>query len=120
MFYFKHLALSPWAERKHARLEKMVLDDASVVVAVSPLVQDEFKAMTTTEVELITNGFDEDDFAVKPQRDEYFSITHTGLFASDGNPDILSLLKNAGLTANSKNCSASGLQERPTSKSQNR
>lgn len=23
MFYFKHLALSPWAERKHARLEKM-------------------------------------------------------------------------------------------------
>ena len=89
MFYFKHLALSPWAERKHARLEKMVLDDASVVVAVSPLVQDEFKAMTTTEVELITNGFDEDDFAVKPQRDEYFSITHTGLFASDGNPDIL-------------------------------
>ena len=89
MFYFKHLALSPWAERKHARLEKMVLDDASVVVAVSPLVQDEFKAMTTTEVDLITNGFDEDDFAAKPQRDEYFSITHTGLFASDGNPDIL-------------------------------
>ena len=84
MFYFKHLALSPWAERKHAKLEKLVLDDASVVVAVSPLVQDEFKAMTTTEVELITNGFDEDDFAVKPQRDEYFSITHTGLFASDG------------------------------------
>ena len=89
MFYFKHLALSPWAKRKHARLEKMVLDDASVVVAVSPLVQDEFKAMTTTEVDLITNGFDEDDFAAKPQRDEYFSITHTGLFASDGNPDIL-------------------------------
>ena len=89
MFYFKHLALSPWAQRKHARLEKMVLDDASVVVAVSPLVQDEFKAMTTTEVDLITNGFDEDDFAAKPQRDEYFSITHTGLFASDGNPDIL-------------------------------
>ena len=89
MFYFKHLALSPWAQRKHARLEKMVLDDASVVVAVSPLVQDEFKAMTTTEVDLITNGFDEDDFEAKPQRDEYFSITHTGLFASDGNPDIL-------------------------------
>ena len=89
MFYFKHLALSPWAQRKHTRLEKMVLDDASVVVAVSPLVQDEFKAMTTTEVDLITNGFDEDDFAAKPQRDEYFSITHTGLFASDGNPDIL-------------------------------
>ena len=89
MFYFKHLALSPWAQRKHVRLEKMVLDDASVVVAVSPLVQDEFKAMTTTEVDLITNGFDEDDFAAKPQRDEYFSITHTGLFASDGNPDIL-------------------------------
>lgn len=89
MFYFKHLSLSPWAERKHRKLEKKVLDEASVVVAVSPLVQDEFKTMTSTAVELITNGFDEEDFSAPAKPDGTFSITHTGLFASDGNPETL-------------------------------
>ena len=101
MFYFKHLELSPWAERRHEKLEKGVLDGADVVVAVSPLVQDEFREMTNTPVELITNGFDEDDFdeADKEMRvseeetgsenEELFNIVHTGLFAADGNPLVL-------------------------------
>ena len=89
MFYFKHLCLSSWAERKHCRLEKKVLGNADVVVAVSPLVQDEFKAMTDTPVELITNGFDEDDFDQVVEPDGYFNVTHTGLFAADGNPDVI-------------------------------
>ena len=46
IFYFKHLGLSERTVRKHQRLEQAVLDDASVVVAVSPLVQEEFRAMT--------------------------------------------------------------------------
>lgn len=90
MFYFKHLQLSGWAERKHHELEEKVLDDASVVVAVSPLVQKEFSSMTATPIELITNGFDESDFEdALVEQDEYFNIVHTGLFASDGNPEIL-------------------------------
>lgn len=89
MFYFKHLNLTSRAERKYHRLEKSVIDAATRVVAVSPLVQDEFKSMTDTPVELITNGFDEEDFRKDVERDEYFNITHTGLFASDGNPEIL-------------------------------
>ena len=89
MFYFKHLCLSAWAGRKHRLLEKKVLDNADVVVAVSPLVQDEFKAMTDTPVELITNGFDEDDFDQVVEPDGYFNVTHTGLFAADGNPDVI-------------------------------
>ena len=51
--------------------------------------------MTQTPVELITNGFDECDFPSGryveadggPDRD--FVITHTGLFAADGNPTML-------------------------------
>ena len=89
MFYFKHLCLCKWAEKKHHRLEQEVLDDATVVVAVSPLVQEEFQAMTDTPVELITNGFDDDDFDQVVEPDGYFNITHTGLFASDGNPEVL-------------------------------
>lgn len=89
MFYFKHLGLSPWAEKRHRYLEQTVLDSADVIVAVSPLVQEEFQAMTGTPVELITNGFDEEDFAQVVEPDGYFNITHTGLFASDGNPEVI-------------------------------
>ena len=95
IFYFKHLSMTPATERWHKKMEKMVLDEASAVVAVSPLVQQEFQAMTDTPVELITNGFDECDFSFEPCTEAYggasqeFTITHTGLFAADGNPTVL-------------------------------
>ena len=95
IFYFKHLSMTPATERWHKKMEKMVLDEASAVVAVSPLVQQEFQAMTDTPVELITNGFDECDFSSEPCTEAYggasqeFTITHTGLFAADGNPTVL-------------------------------
>ena len=117
IFYFKHLSMTRATERWHRRMEKRVLDEASVVVAVSPLVQQEFQNMTQTPVELITNGFDECDFEqgapdqsglshpdpdqatnIDPDQksrlaaggpDKDFVITHTGLFAADGNPTTL-------------------------------
>ena len=95
IFYFKHLSMTHATERWHKRMEKKVLDDASVVVAVSPLVQQEFQQMTQTPVELITNGFDECDFSsercceAEGGPDREFCITHTGLFAADGNPTVL-------------------------------
>ena len=92
MFYFKHLGLTSLSERIHRKLEKKVLDGADVVVAVSPLVRDEFRTMTDTRVELITNGYDEADFPQvqdTPGERSFFNLTHTGLFASDGNPEIL-------------------------------
>lgn len=95
IFYFKHLSMTHATEKWHKKMEKKVLDDATVVVAVSPLVQQEFQAMTQTPVELITNGFDECDFAADGSRkaeggpEQDFCITHTGLFAADGNPTVL-------------------------------
>ena len=95
IFYFKHLSMTPATEKWHRKMEKKVLDEASAVVAVSPLVQQEFQAMTDTPVELITNGFDECDFSSEPCTEAYggasqeFTITHTGLFAADGNPTVL-------------------------------
>lgn len=95
IFYFKHLSMTRATERWHKRMEKKVLDEASAVVAVSPLVQQEFQNMTHTPVELITNGFDECDFgqadalAQRGGPDKDFVITHTGLFAADGNPTML-------------------------------
>lgn len=95
IFYFKHLSMTKMTERWHHRMEKKVLDNATAVVAVSPLVQQEFQAMTQTPVELITNGYDECDFAAEKCTEAYggpgqdFVITHTGLFAADGNPTVL-------------------------------
>ena len=92
MFYFKHLKLCQWVRKRHEILEKKVLDDATAIVAVSPLVQAEFQTMTSTPIHLITNGYDEDDFAQDDNFEDStlkFRITHTGLFASDGNPERL-------------------------------
>lgn len=95
IFYFKHLSLSASTEKWHKKKERKVLDNATAVVAVSPLVQKEFQEMTNTPVELITNGFDESDFNPEPCKEacggagKPFRITHTGLFAADGNPTVL-------------------------------
>lgn len=89
MFYFKHLHLTKYSERKHMRMEQKVLDDAAAVIAVTPFVQRDFQAQTSTPVHMITNGFDQDDFQVEASVSEKFTITHTGLFAADGNPETL-------------------------------
>ena len=95
IFYFKHLQMTRATEKWHQKMERKVLDEATAVVAVSPLVQQEFQAMTNTPVELITNGFDDCEFHAEPFATAYggpamdFCITHTGLFAADGNPTVL-------------------------------
>lgn len=105
IFYFKHMGLWPLAKRRHRKLEQEVLDGCDAVISVTPLVQKDFQAKTTTPVHLITNGYDESDFPpVEPALAEPplspvpasetcagstaapFTLVHTGLFASDGNP----------------------------------
>ena len=88
MFYFENLPLLPWVRRNHFKLEKSVLDEATAIVSVTPRVQADFASMTSTPVHLITNGYDESDFAAElpPRTDGKFRVVHTGLFASDGNP----------------------------------
>jgi hypothetical protein len=89
IFYFKHLMLSKWAERRHQKLEKKVLDDATAIVAVSPLVQKDFAAMTSTPVYLVTNGYDECDYIDEVVTDGDFNVVHTGLLTGEGNPVAL-------------------------------
>ena len=88
MFFFENLPLLPWVRRRHFKMEQSVLDEATAIVSVTPRVQADFAARTSTQVHLITNGYDESDFAVElPVRnDGKFRVVHTGLFASDGNP----------------------------------
>ena len=99
IFYFKHLNLSSWAYRKHRRLEQSVLDSADVVTVVSRKMQAYFAARTKTPVEVVTNGFDHEDFlcqAVETRKqtkpyaaERCFSLVHTGIFVDNGNPEYL-------------------------------
>lgn len=88
MHYFKHMGLLPWTAARHRRMEQRVLDKSDMVIAVSGPVRDDFQARTSTPVVLLTNGYDREDFAAEPpvQDPAVFSMVHTGLFASDGNP----------------------------------
>lgn len=87
MYYLKYLPMTPATWRKLREMEQGVLDSCSTVLACTPLMQEEFQEQTATPVACITNGFDEEDFAGPvPEADGSFNITHTGLFAADGNP----------------------------------
>ena len=114
MYYLKHLGMTRRTTRRIEKMEQAVLDGASTVLAVTPLVQQDLAARTATPVAMITNGFDDADFppltdpfvADTPQDDKgvasadpsvtpreakesFFTLSHTGLFAADGNPLVL-------------------------------
>ena len=97
MYYLKHLPMSARTWRRLRSMEQSVLDDCSTVLAVTPLVQDEFRAQTKTPVAMITNGYDGGDFEQAVEPDGFFNVVHTGLFAADGNP--LNLWKALGIKA---------------------
>ena len=87
MYYLKYLPMTSGTWQKLRAMEQAVLDECTTVLTCTPLVQEEFQAQTSTPVACITNGFDEEDFrGPAPQPDGHFNITHTGLFAADGNP----------------------------------
>ncbi|MEF9985768.1 MAG: glycosyltransferase family 4 protein [Bacteroidales bacterium] len=98
IFYFKHLKLSKYAYNKHIKLEQSVLDKANKVIVVSRKMQEDFAKRTLTPIEVITNGFDSDDFAIETATtftgdinlaESCFTLTHTGIFVDNGNPCYL-------------------------------
>lgn len=74
------LSLSQWARRKHKKLERQVLQNADRVVTIAPYHVDLFEKLGGRKVDLITNGFDEDDFGkVIHQPTNKFTIRHVGV-----------------------------------------
>ncbi|MBR4826995.1 MAG: glycosyltransferase [Bacteroidales bacterium] len=88
MHYFKHMGLLPWTAARHRRMEQSVLEEADTIIAVSAPVREDFQKRTPKPVVLLTNGFDEEDFnrSAPSLPAGRFTVVHTGLFASDGNP----------------------------------
>lgn len=87
--YFKELNLLPFAREKHTRLEKQVLTSADRVMTVSPTWAQELGTIGERQVDVVTNGFDETDFAnSKTQLDTKFTIVHLGMFSKARNHEV--------------------------------
>lgn len=90
MYNFKKMKNTLLTEKIHKRLERGVLRRADRVVVVTNGMREEMLSLGAKSVSVITNGYDESDFpSVGGALDRDFTITYTGLFFRDRNPEAL-------------------------------
>ncbi len=89
--FYNQLQLTKLADSKHKKLEKNVLQTANKVVTVSSQWANDLNALCNREVNVITNGFDADDFASNGNEAllEGFLLHHIGALNKDRNPHTL-------------------------------
>jgi glycosyltransferase involved in cell wall biosynthesis len=85
--FYDKLRLSSFADKKHHRQERSVIENADVLVTVSENWAGEFKKLAGIDFEVITNGFDSDDFIQSAALTDKFSIKHIGSLNEDRNPN---------------------------------
>ena len=100
IYYFKHLMMLDWTIKRHKKTEQSVVREADVVTVVSPQMKKELLPLGPKRIEVVYNGYDQDDFdnaidiaemhnyASLPYQHK-FTLCHTGLFTRDANPDQL-------------------------------
>ncbi len=87
--FYADLMLSSWADKKHHRLEKEVLQTADTVISIGETMANELAKVRGSKVEVITNGYDEDDFNITPTvKNTNFNIVHVGSINEDRNHQI--------------------------------
>lgn len=89
--FYTHLKLSFFADSKHKKLENQVLTRADKVVTVSPTCGTDLEKLGGRKVDVITNGFDTDDFKFDAgsKLAEGFMFHHIGALNKDRNPYTL-------------------------------
>lgn len=74
------LSLTTWARSRHKKLERAVLTQADEVITIAPYHVQRLEELGGRPVQLITNGFDEDDFSgIVHQKNEKFTVRHIGV-----------------------------------------
>ncbi|MFT5861961.1 MAG: hypothetical protein ACI828_000607 [Flavobacteriales bacterium] len=86
--YHDKLKMTPKTQEKHRRLEKIVLHTCDEVLVTSPTTAETFRSITDTPIEVITNGYDDENIG-ETTVDTNFSISHIGSLLSDRNPRVL-------------------------------
>lgn len=85
--FYDKLKLTKSSDEKHKKLELEVLKNADKVVVVSWNWAKDFEKILKRNYEVITNGFDEEDFNQSSSKpDDKFSISHIGAMNKDRNP----------------------------------
>ncbi|MCF8233226.1 MAG: glycosyltransferase family 4 protein [Bacteroidales bacterium] len=86
--FYDQLKLTKWADRRHRRMEMLVLKQADKFVTVSWNWAKDFQEILKRPVHVITNGYDGADFQnIERKKDEKFSIVHIGAMNKDRNPE---------------------------------
>ena len=92
--FYDQLMLTRFADRKHHALEKSVLKEADVVETVSWHWADDLEKLSGRKIDVITNGYDEDDFSAEHSAPDEsigkkFILSHIGSLNADRNPKNL-------------------------------
>ena len=99
IYYVSELLQTKWAQNKNANLERTVLENADSVITVSQSLASEFcelaPRLKPENIEVISNGFDEDDFQFDVPLDKQFTIGYMGTITEQY--DVTALLKTVGL-----------------------
>lgn len=71
----------------HRKLELKVLQNADEVITITPFYMKRFEALSGRKIQLLTNGFDEDDFTnLVYKKSNNFLIRHIGIVNEKCNP----------------------------------
>lgn len=93
--FYADLKLTAWADAKHKRLEKEVLEKSDCVISIGQAMSDELEKINadTNKIKkfrVITNGYDEDDLVKTAiEKDKKLSIAHIGTLVKSRNPEGL-------------------------------
>lgn len=89
--FYKDLKLTNCSDKKHRKLEKNVLKNASAVTVISNSMADDFNRIYPRKYDVITNGYDPEDIPTESplELDEKFTIAHIGTLVSTRNPETL-------------------------------
>ncbi len=88
--FYADLNLTWVADKLHRHLERKVIQNADNVLVVSNGMRDEFELMQPHKLDIITNGYDNEDKSTTViSLDEKFSLAHIGTLNAARNPIIL-------------------------------
>lgn len=87
--YYQHFKISSWAHKRHRKMENQVFSHADLITTVSDSWKMDLQSIGAKDVEVVSLGFDPEDFNVETKLDEQFTLTHLGLLGQDRNPSTL-------------------------------
>ena len=86
--FYDMLQIGKRADNKNKELENRVITTCDTLVSVSPSWGKVYEDLGASNVKIITNGFDSDDYNLSPNIDQKsFVITHLGSINADRNPN---------------------------------